>query len=71
MLGVNKNIVYARKVTKHGEVFWKKRKVVKDENYSYILQDLPTSNFEKNWGFSEEFARFYDILPPEPTENES
>tara|TARA_R100001082_G_scaffold108296_1_gene83363 strand:- start:347 stop:556 length:210 start_codon:yes stop_codon:yes gene_type:complete len=66
MLGVNKNIVYAKKRTKHGEVYWKKRKVVKNEKTNeYILEDLQASHFERKHGFSYEFGKHYDILPKE------
>jgi len=66
MLGTNQNIVYSRNISKQGQVYWKKRKVVKNEKTNeYILQDLQTSHFERKHGFSYEFGKHYDILPKE------
>ena len=69
MLGANQNIVYSRNISKQGQVYWKKRKVVKNEKTNeYILKDLQTSHFERKHGFSEEFAKHYDILPETETD---
>tara|TARA_R100000995_G_scaffold47507_2_gene22594 strand:- start:619 stop:828 length:210 start_codon:yes stop_codon:yes gene_type:complete len=66
MLGTNQNIVYSRNISKQGQVYWKKRKVVKnDKTNEYILKDLQTSHFERKYGFSHEFGKHYDILPKE------
>ena len=70
MLGLNQNnIGFSRHISKQGQVYWKKRKVVKNEKTNeYICKDLQTSNFERKYGFSEEFAKHYDILPETETD---
>ena len=69
MLGTNQNIVYSRNISKQGQVFWKKRKVVKNEKTNeYILKDLQTSHFERKHGFSYEFGKHYGILPETETD---
>ena len=69
MLGANQNIVYSRNISKQGQVYWKKRKVVKNEKTNeYILKDLQTSHFERKHGFSYEFGKHYGILPETETD---
>ena len=69
MLGTNQNIVYSRNISKQGQVYWKKRKVVKnDKTNEYILKDLQTSHFERKHGFSYEFGKHYGILPETETD---
>ena len=68
MLGTNQNIVYSRNITPQGQVWWAKREVKKnDKTNEYISKDLQTSHFERKYGFSEEFAKHYDILPETET----
>ncbi len=69
MLGANQNIGFSRHISKQGKVYWKKREVKKNEKTNeYILKDLQTSDFERKYGFSEEFAKHYDILPDTETD---
>ena len=44
MLGANQNIVYSRNISKQGQVFWKKRKVVNSSHM--IVYDMRYGSME-------------------------